>query len=94
MEKRQDIDPYSPGGCFIATACMGSENVSEVILLKEFRDTVLKKNVLGKAFIKTYYTVSPPIANFISDRKYFKEFTKKIIVEPAYKISRKLMNKD
>lgn len=93
MENKQNIDPYSPGGCFIATACMGSDSAKEVLLLKEFRDLILKNNILGKMSVKTYYTISPPIAKFISKRQNTKKVVKKIIVEPAYKVSKMILRK-
>ncbi|MEA1948906.1 MAG: CFI-box-CTERM domain-containing protein [Thermodesulfobacteriota bacterium] len=54
------------GGCFIATAAYGSSMVSQVKILCKFRDRVLTRNAAGRAFIKLYYTFSPPIAEFIS----------------------------
>jgi hypothetical protein len=35
-------------------------------LLRDFRDKGLLNNALGKAFIRAYYTYSPPMADFIS----------------------------
>jgi len=38
----------------------------EVKILKNFRDSVLLKNAVGIAFVKSYYKISPPAANFIA----------------------------
>lgn len=54
------------GGCFIATAAYGSPMASHVQLLRDFRDKFFLNNSFGKAFVRSYYTYSPPIANFIS----------------------------
>ncbi len=50
--------------CFIATAGFG-EATGEVGILCDFRDNVLMTNPLGRMLVKAYYTVSPPIADFI-----------------------------
>lgn len=52
--------------CFIATASYG-EDSGEVGILCDFRDKVLLKSDLGTAFVKAYYTISPPIADWIAD---------------------------
>jgi len=54
------------GGCFIATAAWGSELHPRVAALRSFRDRYLMTNVPGRLFVKAYYSVSPPIANFIA----------------------------
>lgn len=55
-------------GCFIATAAYGSLMEPHVKILRDFRDKVLLNNSLGKCLVQTYYTYSPPIADFISKR--------------------------
>jgi len=54
------------GGCFIATAAYGSYEAPYVKILREFRDRFLISNSLGSYFVKFYYWISPPIADFIS----------------------------
>ena len=54
------------GGCFIATAAYGSYLDPHVMVLRHFRDDVLLHSKLGTAFVKFYYTHSPPIADFIA----------------------------
>jgi len=54
-------------GCFIATAAFGSKFEKHVRLLRRFRDLYLMPFKIGRAFVKTYYRYSPPVAEFISD---------------------------
>jgi len=56
----------SISGCFIATAAYGSLMEPHVKLLQAFRDRVLLKYRTGKAFVRFYYTYSPPLADFIA----------------------------
>ena len=54
------------GGCFIATAAFGTPMEKHVSILREFRDRILLTTSAGKAFVKFYYEVSPPIAGKIA----------------------------
>ncbi|MFC1867818.1 CFI-box-CTERM domain-containing protein [Thermodesulfobacteriota bacterium] len=54
------------GGCFIATAAYGSLMEPHVILLRQFRDRILLANPLGRAFVRSYYTYSPGLAEVIA----------------------------
>lgn len=54
------------GGCFIATAAWGSELHPRVMALRNFRDRYLLTNLPGRLFVRMYYGVSPPVADFIA----------------------------
>jgi hypothetical protein len=59
--------PGEPSGfCFIATAAYGSTMDVHVATLQQFRDERLMTNALGRAFVQTYYTISPPMAQVIA----------------------------
>ena len=66
------------GFCFIATAAYGSQQEHHVKVLRQFRDKYLLTNNPGRAFVKQYYRLSPPIARDIADSK-----TKKAVVRIA-----------
>ena len=53
-------------GCFIATAAWGQPWDDNVRTLRRFRDRFLMGNAPGRAFVRWYYRVSPPIAAFIA----------------------------
>lgn len=60
-----------PSMCFVATASYGL-NSGEVGMLCEFRDKCLLTNPIGSAFVDAYYTISPPIADFIAEHEGLK----------------------
>ncbi|NOU95655.1 hypothetical protein GC093_20835 [Paenibacillus sp. LMG 31456] len=70
IRKKYDID-----NCFIATAAYGSLLEPDVVLFRRYRDSVLKRTMLGRSFISVYYSTSPPFARLIEKH----DTTKKII---------------
>lgn len=69
-------------GCFIATACYGDYNAPEVRVLRHYRDEVLQQSAGGRAFIKAYYTFSPPLANMLSRSEKGKKLVRKYFLVP------------
>lgn len=60
------------GPCFVAdTAFVEQPAAEELITLRMYRDFVLEKSYSGRAFVRAYYRVSPPIARWMgrSQRK-------------------------
>ena len=60
------------GGCYVATSIYGSYDCPEVWVLRRFRDNTLDKFLLGKWFIKTYYTISPTLVKWFGGSLIFK----------------------
>ena len=54
--------------CFVATRVYGNQNAPQVEVLREIRDTVLTKHLVGRAFIQAYYGgLGQTLAHSIND---------------------------
>lgn len=69
----------STSSCFIATAAFGTPFAEEINILREWRDSILLRFLLGKVFVKCYYTISPPIAEYLSQRSILKAIVRKVL---------------
>lgn len=66
----QGTDSSRPNGnCYVATAVYGSYDAPEVLVLRRFRDVTLRRSASGRAFIRAYYAVSPPLAKRLGRAK-------------------------
>lgn len=81
-DENEDVDG---GFCFIATAAYGSTQEPHVATLRKFRDTVLLQSNAGKAFVETYYRLSPPVAYFIGQHPAARAVTRALLW-PVYGI--------
>jgi hypothetical protein len=82
IEIEKEIDRLKNKKCFIATAVYGAPDANEIVLLKDFRDKILIKNIIGRIFINIYYFVSPPVANFITNKPKTKRLVKNLLIKP------------
>jgi len=85
--------PVQTGGCFIATAALGSPLAPEIYILREFRDRFLRANVPGRLAVRAYYSFSPPIARIIEKSKLLRYITNLAIVRPWVWLSRRILGK-
>ena len=60
------------GGCFIATAAYDSPLHPHVKTFRDFRDTFLVSNKLGRKLVDLYYKYSPFVAELIIKHKALK----------------------
>ena len=67
----------SGGGCYVATAVYGSYDCPEVWTLRRFRDNCLAETWYGRAFIRTYYAISPTLVKWFGNNESFRNFWKK-----------------
>ena len=61
------------GCCYVATAVYGSYDCPEVWTLRRFRDDSLAETWYGRAFVKTYYAISPTLVKWFGHTEWFKK---------------------
>ena len=64
------------GGCYVATTVYGSYDCPQVWTLRRYRDNILAKTWYGRAFIRTYYAVSPTLVKWFGNKDWFKNIWK------------------
>lgn len=64
------------GGCYIATAVYGTYDCPQVWTLRRLRDYKLNQTWYGRAFIRTYYALSPILVRLFGNSNWFKKFWK------------------
>jgi hypothetical protein len=69
--------------CFVATAAFGNCDAPEVIFLRAYRDESLSRNALGRAFIQTYYVISPSLAAVIAKSELLRAVVRKFFLQPT-----------
>lgn len=77
-------------GCYIATAVYGSYDAPQVRILRRYRDEVLKNSFWGRVFIKTYYKLSPPIADHLKNARKLNGIVRKALDRWVDRINQKL----
>ncbi len=82
-EKKQKPTPKDSGGCFIATATLGSYDAPEVLKLRSFRDSILMKSPHGLTFVQLYYKYSPPLAGVIEKRGWLRCISRYLLIKPV-----------
>ena len=89
IKKELGITVPKTNGCYVATAVYGSYDCPEVWVLRRYRDEVLDKTLLGRAFIKLYYAVSPRIVKHFGDKRFFNAFFKKRLDRKVARLQKK-----
>lgn len=72
----------SGGGCYIATACYGSYEHPDVLVLRRYRDENLLNTAIGRAFVRVYYAVSPAIVHLFGRSEWFVRLVRSSLLEP------------
>lgn len=73
------VKKYDPGyatpkekACYIATCVYGSYDCPQVWTLRRYRDSTLASTWYGRAFIYTYYAISPITVKWFGNTRWFK----------------------
>ena len=53
--------------CFVATAAYGSTMANDVDMLRQFRDALLTRTVLGELAVEAYYTFAPAVSGVVGE---------------------------
>lgn len=81
FDENQDNATMPPdekkSGCYVATAVYGTYNCPQVWTLRRFRDDILDETWYGRAFIRTYYAISPTLVKWFGHTDWFKKMWRK-----------------
>lgn len=69
----------SSSGCYIATMVYGDYDHPQVLVLRDFRDQILQKHRLGRAFIRFYYRYSPTWVEHMKDKKRINKIIRSLL---------------
>jgi tetratricopeptide (TPR) repeat protein len=67
------------GACYIATMAYGDYDHSQVRILRRYRDEVLARSSLGRAFIRVYYTTSPYLVTVLTNKKNINSIIRRLL---------------
>ena len=75
-------------GCYVATCVYGSYDCPQVWTLRRFRDHTLAATAPGRAFIRTYYAISPTIVKWFGKTKWFKKMWQGVLDGMVQRLNR------
>ena len=73
ITKMSAVQAGSSGCCYVATAVYGTYDCPQVWTLRRFRDNKLAETWHGRAFIHTYYAISPTLVKWFGETKWFRK---------------------
>ena len=65
--------------CFVATAAYGSLMANDVELLRQYRDSILRRSILGELAIETYYTFGPAVAGVVGESELLRASARAVL---------------
>lgn len=74
-------------GCYVATCVYASYDCPQVWTLRRFRDNTLAGTWYGRAFVKTYYAISPTLVKLFGGNEWFKNLWKPMLDHMVKKLN-------
>lgn len=84
----------SRGRCFIATAACGSDQHEHVVVLREFRDVVLRRSWAGRQAISLYELTSPVVAWLILHSPWAQRLVSRWMIYPLANWATRQLNRE
>ena len=79
---------YKSKGCYVATCVYGSYDCAQVWTLRRFRDLTLSKTLIGRAFIRLYYAVSPTVVRLFGKTRIFGRLFRPLLDKMVHRLNR------
>lgn len=83
---REPDNKQSSDGCYVATCVYGSYDCPQVWTLRRYRDNTLASTWYGRAFIHTYYAISPIVVKAFGNAQWFKNLWKNKLDKMVYNL--------
>ncbi|MEJ7603313.1 MAG: fibronectin type III domain-containing protein [Kofleriaceae bacterium] len=65
--------------CFVATAAYGSLLAHDVHMLRRYRDSILRRSVIGELAVETYYTFGPALAGVVGESDLLRHTARQVL---------------
>ena len=69
-EVYQEVKTKTQSSCFVATAVYGGDQGWQVMRLRQWRDSVLVRSLIGRLFIRVYESIGPGLAEIVRTRDW------------------------
>ena len=81
-------------GCYIATMVYGSYNHPQVLVLRWYRDSILKRKLWGRLFVRVYYHISPKLVLVLKGNNVINKVIRIILDKQVQRIIERKIDKE
>lgn len=85
--KMRAMKKNKSAGCYVATCVYGSYDCPQVCTLRRYRDDKLAQTIFGRAFIRTYYRVSPAIVKLFGKNRFIKKIWRVLLDHMVHRLN-------